>query len=289
MNIIKATYGSIDITDIIKSRINNGKLVIRSNNDICGDPIPGVIKSLIIEWEESGIIYNQSWEEGTVCSIPKSTNRKLGIFYSNNKDLETYPTILESLERIRIASAGHADIFTCLWERIPNNPFHESPSWYKVSSHLTQTIQILQTLYTARSAGDYDYVSFLEHDCLYAEGCFNYPDFDHGQMLCNMNYMGLCKNGWQERNQDDKPLSQLTMRFDDAISHFESILPNAILTNSGLVEPQCEILEWRSENPSVHVNHGYHFTSHFSIYSKDRIYPIDPYWGDFKKYSNLFF
>lgn len=289
MVVIKATYGGQDITDIIKARVNNGKLVIRANNDICGDPKPGIIKTLDMEWIENDNLYTQSWEEGTVCSIPKSVNRKLGIFYSNNKDHQTYPTIKKSLERIKIASDGVADVFTCLWERIEGNPFTESPSWYKVSSHLTQTIQILQTLYTARSAGEYDYVSFLEHDCLYPEGCFDYPDFESGQMLCNMNYMGLCKNGWQERNQDDKPLSQITMRFDEAISHFESILPNAILTNSGLVEPQCEILEWKSKNPSVHVNHGYHFTSHFSIYSKDRIYSVDPYWGDSKNYLNLFF
>jgi hypothetical protein len=289
MIVLKATYGDRDITEIIKSRVNNGKLVIRSNNDICGDPKPGVLKTLDIEWLENNNLYNQSWNEGTTCSIPKSLNRKLGIFYSNNKDRQTYPTIKKSLERIRIASDGVADVFTCLWERIDNNPFPESPSWYKVSSHLTQTIQILQTLYTARSAGEYDYVSFLEHDCLYSEGCFDYPDFEKGQMLCNMNYIGLCKDGWQERNQDDKPLSQITMRFEEAISHFESILPNAILTNSGLVEPQREILEWRSKNPSVHVNHGYHFTSHFSIYSKDRIHQSDPYWGDHKNYSDLFF
>jgi hypothetical protein len=289
MRILKATYGDQDITELIRSRINNQKLVIRVNNDICGDPNPGTIKSLNIDWTDGGKFFSQSWIEGTTCTIPKSINRKLGIFYSNNKDYQTYPTIKESLERIKIASDGIADVFTCLWERMDSNPFPESPSWYKVSSHLTQTIQILQTLYSARSSGEYDYVSFLEHDCLYAEGCFDYPDFESGQMLCNMNYIGLCKEGWQERNQNDKPLSQITMRFHDAISHFESILPNAILTNSGLVEPQCEILEWRSINPSVHVNHGFHFTSHFSIYSKDRISGYDPYWGDFRKFSNLFF
>ena len=37
MIILKATYGDRDITEIIKSRVNNGKLVIRSNNDICGE------------------------------------------------------------------------------------------------------------------------------------------------------------------------------------------------------------------------------------------------------------
>ena len=99
-----------------------------------------------------------------------------------------------------------------------------------------------------------------------------------------MNYIGVCKGGWQKRNQDDKPLSQITMRFDDAVKHFESILPNAILTNSGLVEPQLKIDEWVSENSSVHVNHGHHFTSHFSIYSKDNLLQDHPYWGNCSKY-----
>ena len=92
MIILKATYGDRDITEIIKSRVNNGKLVIRSNNDICGDPKPGVLKTLDIEWLENNNLYSQSWNEGTSCSIPKSVNRKLGIFYSNNKDKQTYPS-----------------------------------------------------------------------------------------------------------------------------------------------------------------------------------------------------
>ena len=51
MNIIKATYGEIDCTQQIQSRVNGNKLIIRSNNDIIGDTQPGVVKYLELQIE----------------------------------------------------------------------------------------------------------------------------------------------------------------------------------------------------------------------------------------------
>lgn len=288
MNIIHATYGGQLITDILNQKISGNHLLLKVDNDICGDPNPGIVKDLIIRWDHDGSEHAGTWKEHTICSIPKSNHKRLGIFYSNNNEPRTFPTIELALKRIELAATDKADVLTCVWNPIHSNPFSEVISWYRQSAHLTQVLQILQLLYMAREIGLYDYVSFLEHDCLYGEGVFDYPEFNEGTILCNMHYMGLCLDGWQQRGQNDKPFSQITMRFNDAIKHFEAILPNAIVRNSGLVEPQIEMQEWYSLYPTIHVNHGFHFTSHYSIYKKDRFDTEIAYWGKAQNYSHLF-
>lgn len=283
MEIKSVTYGGRDITELIQSKVHNNSLLIKVNNDIIGDPQPGIVKWLEVEYEINGELKKDKWKENTICSLPKSSNNRLGIFYSNNHNSIIFPTIQKSLQSIKKASENKADILTCMWFPFQNNPFPEIISWYQSSSHLNQTLQIMQLLYTAKEMGNYDYVSFLEHDCLYGEGYFDYDDFEEGTIIANMNYIGVHKNGWQDRGQNDKPHSQLTMRFNDAINHFQSILPNALVRNSGLVEPQTQIKEWNAVNPSVHVNHGFHFTSHYSIY-RNGSYENHPYWGNYKDY-----
>lgn len=283
IKIIKATYGPKDITDIITSKIWSDKLVLKVNNDICGDTNVGVVKWLEIEYENDGEIVKDKWPENTICSLPKSKTNRLGIFYSNNHNKTIFPTIEKSLNSIKKAADGKADILTCMWFPFEQNPFPQIISWYQQSSHLNQVLQILQLLYTAKDIGGYEYVSFLEHDCLYAEGYFDYEDFEEGIILANMNYIGVNKTGWQPLKQFDKPTSQLTMRFNDAIKHFESILPNALVRNSGLLEPQIPMKDWYAKHPSVHVNHGYHFTSHYSIYGEGNE-EIHNYWGDYRDY-----
>jgi hypothetical protein len=283
MKIINATYGNKDILNVISSKISGDKLLLKVNNDIIGDPQPGTLKYLEIEYEHNGELLKESYKEGTICSIPKTKHNRLGIFYSNNHNSTIFPTIEKSLKSIQKASEGKADILTCMWFPFQNNPFSELISWYQQSSHLNQVLQILQLLHTAKEIGGYDYVSFLEHDCLYGEGYFDYEDFEEGMILANMNYIGVNKTGWQPLKQFDKPTSQLTMRFNDAIKHFESILPNALVRNSGLLEPQIPMVDWQAPNPSVHVNHGYHFTSHYSIYGNGDT-DTHSYWGDYTEY-----
>jgi hypothetical protein len=289
MRIIKATYGPIDVTDRIKHKVNGERFLIKVDNSICGDPEPGVVKHLQVNWEEAnGGIYSKSWAEGTLCQIPVNHSNRLGIFYTNNNNPKTYDTIDLALKSIQKAAEGKADILTSVWTPIQGNPFPELVAWSKNSSHLNQLLQIMQLLYTAQEIGGYDYVSFLEHDCLYAEGYFDYPEFKDGTVLANMNYGGLCKEGWQKRHQHDQPHSQLTMRFTDAVKHCEAILPNALVRNSGLIEPQFTKTNWEAPNESIHVNHGFHFTSHFSIYSKTDIQDKHSYWGDCLNYVHLF-
>lgn len=287
MKIIKATYGSKDVTKDVESLIFNNRLNFMVGNHLFGDPSFGEFKKIIVEIDDGSLL---SVNENEFLVYPKFTKERLGIFYTNNYNEKIYDTIDLSLDTIKEAAYERADIITCVWNRIINNPFLEIISQTKISSHLNQVLQILQSLYTAKKLNsNYKYVSFLEHDCLYPEGYFDYKDFSEN-CTCNMNYIGLSKDGWQYKEENHKPLSQITMKFDYAIKHFESILPNALITNDGFVEPSHDnnnIGEWNSINSAVHVNHGYHFTSHYSIYSKQKS-PLNDYWGDYSKYTDLF-
>lgn len=289
LEIIKATYGGEDCTELIKSKIKGDRLVLRADNNLIGDVRPGVVKYLQITGKYEGEVFTESVKEGNLVTLPKTKLNRLGIFYSNNNNQKIWPAIEKSLETIKIAAEGKADIVTCMWNPMPTNPFHQLSSWYQSQSHLNQLLQIMQCLYAAKEMGQYDYVSFLEHDVMYAEGHFDYDEFESGQVLTNMNYGGLCKDGWQHRGQADEPFHQMTMRMDDAIQHCLDILPNALVTNSGMIETQkLKRIRWESPNQSIHINHGVHFTSHNSIYKKTDIYPGHPYWGEYTNYLHLF-
>jgi len=287
MEIIKATYGGVDCTEIIQSKVKGKRIVLRVDNGIIGDTIPGVVKYLEIIGELEGEVFEEKVKEGDTFVYPKSTNRRLGIWYSN--DQTNHPAVKKSLETIKIASENKADIITCVWNRVENNPFTEIISWNRSSSHLNQMLQILQCIHTAKTMGEYDYVSFLEHDVMYAEGYFDYPEFERGAVWTNMNYGGINKDGWQEKGQRDEPMHQMTMRIEDAIEHFNLILPNALVTNSGMIETQTmERKQWEAPNQSIHINHGNHFTSHYNIYRKDNLSKEHKYWGKHSDYHHLF-
>jgi hypothetical protein len=284
--IVKATYGGLDCTEEIKNKVVGNKLIVRATNNIVGDPAIGKVKYLKIQFEDG---FEAEVREGDTFVYPKSENSILGIFYSNNNNKAIWPSIYKSLDTILVASQGKADIVTCVWEPLPDNPFHQIISWYRSQSHLNQLLQIMQCLYSAKEIGTYEYVCFLEHDVMYPEGYFDFPEFPKGQILTNMNYGGLCKGGWQKRNQNDEPFHQMTMHLDDAIQHCLNILPNALKTNSGNIESQTlKRTQWRSANEAIHINHGVHFTSHNSIYKKDGLTEYHVYWGNKSFYLNLF-
>lgn len=269
MEIIKATYGDVDVTSIVKSHVKNGELRLKVSNDTFGDTAPGRFKVLRLFYDGGEKIL----PEGSYLTLPESKTNKLGIFYTNNNVDATVQASVMNLERFR----GIADIITCVWRPIPGNPFYEMQAMTKSSSHLNIVIQILQLLYTARSSGNYKYVSFLEHDVLYPDGYFDFPDFDSG-IMTNMNYIGICEQGFQTRTANHEPLHQMTMIFHEAIAHFEELLKEAIEKGGVLVEPDPGRKQWLCKNPAIHVNHGKHFTSHFSIYSKTTS-QSNPYWG----------
>jgi len=289
ITIVQATYGSKDCTIQVASKVRGNSFTLRSNNDIIGDPLVGTRKTLEVVLEDNGIRYTLLAPEGGLIIYPKERYDKLGIFYSNNITESIYPAIRASLASIKKTSEGIADIYTCMWRHDSENPFPEYIAWTQSSSHLNQLLQIMQLLYSAREIHPYKYVSFLEHDVLYPEGYFNYPEPKTGEILTNMNYMGMNKQGFQSRGQDDEPFHQMTMRFDEAIKHCEAILPNALITNSGMIESQTmKRSQWMCKNPAVHINHGRHFTSHYNVYRKGQERKTNSYWGDFNKYEHLF-
>ena len=289
MRIISATYGGVDVKSIVESKIKSDALVLRSSNSVFGDTSVGHIKYLQIEAELGGEIYRENIKEGGICVIPKAKTDRLGIFYSNNVNPQTQPTIKRVLKQLQKASDGVADIYTCMWRGQEGNPFKEYIAWTQTLSHLNQLLQIMQLLYTAREVHQYKYVSFLEHDVLYAEGYFEFPDFERGEILTNMNYIGMNTEGFQPLGQRDEPFHQMTMRFEDAIEHCERILSNALITNSGMIEPQDMVRkQWESTYSNIHVNHGHHFTSHYNVFRRDAYFNPAPYWGNHNDWKDVF-
>jgi hypothetical protein len=297
-----ATYGDKDCTEEIRKKIKGNNLILVVDNHIIGDPSPGVVKELTISWSykspnkfhipdtiTKGI-------EGSIISIPKTNNKRLGIFYSNNEDKKMEKVIHSSLQslykcKINNDTESGVDIITCPWYKIKDNPFPEILSHYNSKTHLNQVLQILQLLLFSKEIREYQTVSFLEHDVLYPEGYFDYPSFNKGEVLFNKKFGGLNSNGWQDKKQNDRPLHQMTMWLDDAIEHFEKVLRNAIVYNSGLVEPDSNkwnILDWESKNRSIHINTKRGFTSHYNIYKEGNENKVDPYWGDYLDYINVF-
>lgn len=287
MLVTKATYGDVDCTKEIQNRIESqgDSICIRADNSIIGDPKVGAKKQLIIEI--NNIAYYT--DEGSFFVYPKTKKNKLGVWYTNNAGLKNQNAIKKSLDTIYIASKDKADIITCVWNKIEGNKFIELTSWYKQSTHLNQLLQILQCLSLAKQIGNYEYVSFLEHDVMYPEGYFDFPNFDNGTILTNMNYGGINIYGWQNKTQQDEPMHQMTMKFDDAINHLKNILENALVTNSGNIEDQKLVRKkWQCEHQSIHINHGNHFTSHYSIYEKNKNLPKQHnYWGSHEEYLYL--
>lgn len=285
MIITKATYGGVDCTSQITSRITGGTLCVKADNNIIGDPQIGTKKQLIIQIDDKTYFT----EEGDLFIYPRSKHNRLGIWYTNNKSNKNINALKKSLNTIEICSSDKADIITCVWNRIDGNKFLEIESWYKETSHLNQLLQILQCLCLAKKIKQYDYVSFLEHDVMYPEGYFDFPDFSEGKILVNMNYGGINKYGWQDLIQKDQPMHQMTMRFEDAINHLKHILENALVCNAGNIENNSLIREvWRCKNQSIHINHGNHFTSHYTIYDQSKnLSKYHDYWGDHKNYIYL--
>ena len=278
MKILKATYGGKDCTQVIKSKVKNDKLVIKADNSIIGDPAVGTLKHLRISYRHQGQDKETSGQEGSVVMVPETKTKRLGIFYTNNNASEK--VIEKSLQSIQAASKKfETDIITSVWKPIPNNPFHEIVCNINFGNHFNVAYQISTLLVTASLAKDYETVSFLEHDVLYGEDYFDIKPFTHN-VVCNDNYIGFRKQGFQKKIQLDEPLHELTVKFPYALAHFKNILADSIVMGVNLEPPHVPPYGKRnSKQSSVHINDGPHLTSHYNVfgntYSKKH-----PYWGD---------
>jgi len=167
-------------------------------------------------------------------------------------------------------------VITCSNTPIENNPFENLIYNNPVRCHENILQKILMCLNHLKEIGECKYVSFLEHDVLYPEGYFDYPEFKDA--ICNMNYIGICEKGFQEKLLAQLPLHQMTMTLDFAIKNFEEKMEITKKQGWAFIEPD-RVERYRSVNSAMHINHGRHFTSHFQCYAApDKT--INSYWGD---------
>lgn len=70
LNIISATYGNKDVTDIVAKHVIDDKLSFVVSNNIFGDPIPNVVKYLSVKYEIDGKIKEDKVKENSICDLP---------------------------------------------------------------------------------------------------------------------------------------------------------------------------------------------------------------------------
>lgn len=75
LSIVRAEYGAndvwIDVTRQIKKQVKNKTLLIQASNAIAGDPLSGVPKSLVVEYEIDGERKSKTVPEGEFLRIPE--------------------------------------------------------------------------------------------------------------------------------------------------------------------------------------------------------------------------
>jgi hypothetical protein len=66
----KTTYNQIDITQLARQMISQNKLTIKASNELAGDPHPGAVKALIINYRIGQKTFESQVTEGETLSIP---------------------------------------------------------------------------------------------------------------------------------------------------------------------------------------------------------------------------
>ena len=157
LEIIEATYGGKDVTNILKRFIKNDKLIIHASNGYFGDPMGGVVKKLIVKYKLNDFVFEKITIENNFLKIPETNTDRLGIFYTNNNIDNNL--LSKSIKSIDKASNKHGvDILTCSWKPIPDNPFIEIISRLQQGNHFNIAFQILTLLITANDYKKYKYV-----------------------------------------------------------------------------------------------------------------------------------
>lgn len=74
LTIISAKYGAAttysDVTYVLRQRVDGSGLHVVAGNQLAGDPCPGVVKELVIEYELSGQRHSKTVKEDEMLSIP---------------------------------------------------------------------------------------------------------------------------------------------------------------------------------------------------------------------------
>ena len=216
----------------------------------------------------------------------------LGCWYSNNEiNSKIIESSLRSIKRAVDCSHCEVKVSTCNWSRVRNNPFTEYIALYKLGVHLGIILQILRILY--EEDADYDAVCFLEHDVLYPHGYFDrvakkFEENPDAQIVSHLDYIGMNQTGWLEVTCRQEPMHQRSFRYGIAVEHMNNSVKTAITEGNVILEGNhysSVQIPFRGDEPSCHINHSKHFTSHFNCYAKNSKGVVDhPYWGNFRLY-----
>ena len=74
LNIISATYGNKNVTDIVTKYIVNDEISLLASNAIFGDPTPNIVKYLIEKYELDGKVKESKVKENSICNLPSIDN-----------------------------------------------------------------------------------------------------------------------------------------------------------------------------------------------------------------------
>jgi hypothetical protein len=68
--IYKTNTKEVDVTQVVRKMVSNNKLTIKASNELAGDPDPGILKTLVINYRLGGKPNEVIVNEGASISIP---------------------------------------------------------------------------------------------------------------------------------------------------------------------------------------------------------------------------
>jgi hypothetical protein len=79
LHIVQALYGvlvprsaeAVDVTSQLRERVRDGRLSVRADNSLAGDPAPDVVKQLWVEYAVGGQVFTKTVDEGQLLTIPE--------------------------------------------------------------------------------------------------------------------------------------------------------------------------------------------------------------------------
>jgi hypothetical protein len=121
LRILRAQYGIegkwTDVTPQVAGAVNNDQLWLRVSNSLFGDPVPGRVKTLKIDYSVGSVTATIRFSEGELAALNTTGTKKLGIFYTTNA---IKPSIIQqSLASIKKATEHTpADILVSTWSPV---------------------------------------------------------------------------------------------------------------------------------------------------------------------------
>ncbi len=286
-NVRKAYWGNnivnVDVTIQVRELKENGFYFFQVNPEIFPPSGNGIEPNfLIIEFDQDGEdIGYRVYRERSWVLLPLLNTDRAAIFYTNNQT----PDYILRKSVTQLSTLNGIQIIGSVWNKILDCKIPQVHSKTTNSNHTNLVLQILQLLTILKSIGKFKWVSFLEHDLLYPQEHFYYPDERDRLILFNRNYIGVSPEGFQKCGPHAYPLHQLTMNIDYAYEHFLSLVPQSLVNPYVIVEPYDRSItqDYHSTYPPLHFNHGKNFTTHYTTFLEADL-SDHPYYGKVEDY-----